>query len=108
MVGIEPNDTPAPTVADHTELAGISLPASFGKGDRGIQVGHNLGIGNLGDDGGDNRTNIHEFGYITLASKEFWGDRVVAELGKPTAQVEFDQVPASAKLGLMQSGGMAE
>ena len=55
---VEPDDPAAPAEAGDAELGDVGLAGLLGPGDRRVEVGHDLRVGNLGDDLGDDLVDI--------------------------------------------------
>lgn len=83
---VEPNDPAAPAEAGDTELRGIGFTTRLRKSNGRVEVGHDLSVGNLGDDLED-LLEVAQLRNVALASVHFGSDGVVTELSEPTADV---------------------
>ena len=89
MGRIEPDHPAAPAIAGDAELGHVSFAGPLGPRDGRIKIRHHLLVGNLGDDLGDDLTNVLDLRDVPLPRIELGGDRQVAQLGEPPANV-FD------------------
>ncbi len=86
MGGIEPNNTATPAESRNAQAAQIAIIGG-GPGSGGIQIGHDLGIGDFTDNFGKNGWNIANLANIALSHIQIGCDREVAQLGKAAANI---------------------
>ncbi|MPM99311.1 hypothetical protein SDC9_146502 [bioreactor metagenome] len=86
MCGIQPGDATAP--AETGDRQTIGVPALAGRpGGAGVEIGHDLSVGDLGDDARQDGPDVVEGARVALADEQFWRDRQIAEFGKAPANI---------------------
>src|SRR5262249_53134753 len=87
VCGVEPDDSAAPAEAGDPQSAGVALAACLCPGNGRVQVGENLGVGDLGDHRLEDLLDVLELGDVALAGIELRRDCKVAELGEAAADI---------------------